>query len=66
MVEDDGIAKFPNGEAEEQSEGERVKFCRGEIFHLPASELQLQQADFQRQRFLHVGVKEPLRLIEHV
>ena len=62
MVEDDGIAKFPDCQTEEQPERERGNFRRGKFFI--ASELQFQQADFQRERLLHVGVQQPLCLLQ--
>ena len=33
LVEDDGVAEFPDAQAEKKSERERVKFRRGKIFH---------------------------------
>ena len=63
VVEDDGIAKLPDTQAEKKSKRERVKFRRGEVFH--RSKLQFQQADFERERLLHVGMEQPLGLFDH-
>ena len=75
-VENDRIAEFQDGQAEEKSERERVKFDRAE-FSIRTSfadfsrcrrklKMQFQQADFEREGFLHVGVQQPLRLFQRL
>jgi hypothetical protein len=71
LVENDRVSEFQNGEAEEQPEGEHVKFIRGEFFpghHWPQfggrrSKMQFQQTDLEREGFLDIGMQHPLGFI---
>jgi hypothetical protein len=76
IVQNDGVAEFPDGQTQKKPEGQRkIKFgATGDSgralhhagFYAPAAklEMQFQQADFQRERFLHVRVQQPLDLFQ--